>query len=77
MNYSSNLGCAEGLALIVVYLLVWGFLSLLFAYPVMWLWNWLMPAIFHLPTITALQALGLNVLSSFLFKSSNITSNSK
>lgn len=33
----------------------------------MWLWNWLMPAIFGLTTINYLQALGLMVLTSLLF----------
>lgn len=39
--------------------------------PVMWLWNWLMPEIFNLTEITFWQALGLVILSSLLFKSSN------
>ena len=51
--------------------------SLLLAFPVMWLWNWLMPVIFKLPTLTVWQAWGLNVLTSFLFKSSHISSNKK
>jgi uncharacterized membrane protein (DUF485 family) len=34
---------------------------------VLMLWNWLMPAIFGLATITFLQALGLMVLSWILF----------
>lgn len=35
----------------------------------MWLlWNWLMPTIFSVTKITLLQALGLNILSSMLFK---------
>lgn len=42
-------------------------LSLLFALPVMWLWNWLMPEIFGLVEIGFWQALGLNLLSGFLF----------
>lgn len=33
----------------------------------MYLWNWLMPAIFGLKTITFLQALGLFLLSKILF----------
>lgn len=45
--------------------------GLLFALPVMWLWNWLMPVIFGLKTIGLLQAWGLNVLCGFLFKSSS------
>lgn len=34
----------------------------------MWLWNWLMPAIFKLPTIGFWQAAGLLVLSHLLLK---------
>lgn len=36
---------------------------------VMLLWNWLAPALFHLPAITLLQALGLLILSRVLFGS--------
>ena len=46
-----------------------GILIILYALPVMLLWNWLMPTIFGLTKITFLQALGLSLLSSFLFKS--------
>ena len=33
----------------------------------MWLWNWLMPMIFGLPTIGIWEFLGLSVLTSLLF----------
>lgn len=33
---------------------------------VMWLWNWLMPDLFNLPTISFTQALGLTILSRIL-----------
>lgn len=49
--------------------------ALLFAFPTMWLWNWLMPAIFGLIKINIWQALGINILTGILFKSS--VSNSK
>ncbi len=39
--------------------------------PVLILWNWLMPEIFGLKSITFVQALGLSLLSSILFKSSS------
>jgi len=42
---------------------------ILLAFPTMWLWNWLMPEIFNLSEITIWQALGLNLLSGILFKS--------
>jgi hypothetical protein len=44
-------------------------LGLALGLPVMWLWNWLMPALFGLPAITFWQAVGLLVLSHLLFKS--------
>ncbi len=40
----------------------------LFGFIVMWLWNWLMPAIFRLPAISFWQSWGLLLLSSILFK---------
>ena len=39
----------------------------LFSFVTMSLWNWLMPAVFGLRTITWAQALGLLVLSKILF----------
>ena len=42
---------------------------LVFGNIVMWLWNALMPVIFHLPIISFAQALGLLVLSKILFSS--------
>jgi len=40
----------------------------LFGEVTMRLWNWLMPAIFKLPTIGFWQALGLIILSHILFR---------
>ncbi len=42
---------------------------ILFTLPTMLLWNWLMPVIFHLPTITFWQAMGVDALCGILFKS--------
>jgi hypothetical protein len=46
------------------------FFGLLVSLPVMLLWDWLMPILFNLPTITWMQAWGLMVLCGLLFKSS-------
>ncbi len=46
-------------------------LSVLFALPVMWLWNGTMPELFGLPEIGLWMAWKLSVLCAFLFKSSN------
>lgn len=45
------------------------------AIPVYFLWNWLMPKLFHLPVITLWQSLGLAILCSLLFKSPSNSSN--
>ena len=50
-------------------------IGILWALPVMLLWNWLMPEIFGLIQITFWQALGLSLLSSFLFKGSSSKDN--
>lgn len=42
-----------------------GFIALVIA--TMFLWNWLMPEIFNLPTISFWQSLGLVILSNLLF----------
>ena len=60
MNNTLN-EVAKLLALIVTFILILG-------YPMMWLWNWLMPELFGLPQITFLQAIGLNVLTSIIFR---------
>jgi hypothetical protein len=44
----------------------------LLGYPLMLLWNWLVPIIFGLPEITFWQAIGLNLLSTILFKPTTI-----
>lgn len=40
---------------------------LIFGEAVRYLWNWLMPTLFHLPVISFWQALGILVLSWLLF----------
>ena len=56
-------------------ILIIGLTIVLCSLPLMLLWNWLMPIIFGLPTITFWQALGLNLLTGILFRSSNIKAN--
>jgi hypothetical protein len=43
-------------------------IGVVIAYPLMLLWNGLIPAIFGLKTITFLEALGLYLLCGILFK---------
>jgi len=42
-------------------------LGFVFGYVVMWLWNWLMPTLFGLPTVTFLQAVALVILGKLIF----------
>ena len=41
--------------------------SLLLAFPTMWVWHWLMPAIFGLKTLTFWESLGMTFLCGMLF----------
>lgn len=41
-------------------------LGILLGFVVMWLWNWLMPELFGLPTIVYWQAVGLFILAKIL-----------
>ena len=59
----------QGILLVVGLLFLY---ALLLAFPTMILWNWLMPTIFNLPTITFWQAMGLNIMASILFKDNSI-----
>ncbi|MFK8044768.1 MAG: hypothetical protein AB8B72_04695 [Crocinitomicaceae bacterium] len=44
-----------------------GGLIILFGFIIMWLWNWLMPDLFGLSTITYWQGMGLCLLSKIFF----------
>lgn len=61
---------AKGCAVFVVAVILWAFLGLLMAFPVMWLWNWIMPDLFKVGTLTWSQAWALYMLCSLLFKGS-------
>lgn len=52
--------------------------SMLFAFPVMWLWNWIIPGLLggSIGTLTWGKAWGLMVLCGFLFKSTNYNNKS-
>lgn len=52
-------------------------LSALFALPVMWLWNYVVPYQFGLKEIDFLHAWALNVLCGFIFKSGSVNTNNK
>jgi hypothetical protein len=63
-----------GFVIGVIGLTVVAALGLVIAFPVMILWNWLVPAIFGLKTITFFEAFGLYALCAILFQSSSSSS---
>jgi hypothetical protein len=65
-----NLDVATKIGVALAAILITGILSVIMAFPVKWLWNWLMPEIFGLPVISVLQAWGMSMLSSLLLKPS-------
>jgi len=67
MDYMKIVGVVISVIMITI------FFNFVFALPVMWLWNWLMPVIFGLGEITFFQALGLMILCSLLFKTTGYT----
>jgi hypothetical protein len=73
MNWLEKL--ATGIGIGVIAFFIFAVISLIGAIPTYFLWNWLMPDIFAITTITFWQAWGLNFLAAILFKGTN--SNSK
>lgn len=61
-----------GTAIVGLFMII--LIAFLVGFPVMWLWNWLMPAIFGLVQINIWKAIGLNLLCGLLIRSSISTS---
>ena len=53
----------KGIGAFAIFVIVF----VLFGFVTMYLWNWLMPYLFHLPTIDFGMAVGLVILSKILF----------
>ena len=71
MNIAVMVGAVVGVIGLIVGL------SALFALPVMWLWNYVVPYQFGLKEIDFLHAWALMVLCNFIFKSSTYSSQKK
>lgn len=65
---------AAAFVLVIVLAAVFGLLAAVLVYL---LWNWLMPDIFGLPTISYWQAWGLYFLAHLLFRGSSSSSSSR
>ena len=52
-------------------------LAILFGFIIMWLWNWLMPMLFGLPTLGFWEAAGVFILSKILLGGCNFGGDNK
>ena len=55
------------LGMLIMTVVIVVLVALLLSIPFMLLWNWLMPSVFNLPSITFIQAIGLMILTSLIF----------
>jgi hypothetical protein len=56
-------------AKVAMYVFLGGiFISILLAFPIKWLWNWLVPDLFGGPVISAIQAWGISFLVGLIVK---------
>jgi len=74
MNFNCNCNNPEKIKsgikkvlMIIGFTIMGAGLVVLMGFVVMWLWNWLMPLIFNLPTLTYWQAAGVFILAKIIF----------
>lgn len=65
---------AKLLTVLIIFVVTICGYALLLGFPVMWLWNYVMPYLFHVREIDFWHALCLTLLCGFLFKSSSTSS---
>lgn len=69
--------CFIWLSVLFLWIIMVVAVSAVLAVLVMLLWNWLMPIMFGLKTLTFLQSWGLTILCNILFKNANIKKKTK
>lgn len=62
--------------MLVAFTFIW-IIVFIYSIPLYFMWNWLVPDIFNLPTITFLQSIGLNILFNILFRPTNFPTSNK
>jgi len=67
MRLMNAIGFILGSMLVIIVALFLG--GIILSFPIMWLWNWLMPELFNLQKIDYWQSFGLFYLSGLLFRS--------
>jgi hypothetical protein len=66
-----------GMLLVPFILFVTILFDLLLAYPLMWAWNYVVPGLFNLHTLTYWQAFSLLIVANMLIKGSSSSTSSK
>jgi len=61
-------GISKAIGIVVIAMMVTALAAAVLTIPVYYLWNWLMPEVFGLTTLTFWQALGISLLSGCLFQ---------
>ena len=75
MNNTGKFLTAVGAVLAAIAIAI--VVSIILAYPVKWLWNWLVPSIFSLRTISVTEAWGLTLLLQMLLPKSKTGTENK
>jgi hypothetical protein len=60
-----------GLSAAAVVVLIYLVVGSLYAFPVMWIWNWMMPELFGMPLLNFWQSFWGVFMCSILFKGGN------
>ena len=76
-KFSYGEGCLAAIFAMFMGIGIWVLFTLVFAWPIQLLWNWLIPELFNGPTLTFWQAAGLELLSCLLIKGNSTTTSSK
>lgn len=61
---------------VVLGILIYALIMLVFAFPAMWLWNAVMPALFGLPTVSYWMIYGFMLLIRIIFPDVSTNTNS-
>ncbi|MDD4108608.1 MAG: hypothetical protein PHH93_07810 [Prolixibacteraceae bacterium] len=69
MGWFQKMSMGIGVSILAIAIIA--VVSLVAAIPTYLLWNWLMPTIFGIKTVTFFQAWGLSFLAGILFKNSS------
>jgi hypothetical protein len=64
----------KALSFVLMFVIIAFFSAMMLAFPIKWMWNWLIPTLFNGPVISAVQAWGLMFLSAMLLSRSTVSS---